>query len=124
LLFFTLLIAGAFLFAESGFAQPQASDGDQSVSPVSDLEQGKALAFDRNLGNCLACHFITGGELPGNVGPPLVQMRLRFPDREVLRAQIWDAKERNPNTVMPPYGRHGILTEQELDLVVDYVHGL
>jgi len=25
---------------------------------------------------------------------------------------------------MPPYGRHRILTEQEIDQVVDYLHGL
>ena len=82
---------------------------------------GKVLAFDRNVGNCLSCHMIPEGELPGNVGPPLIQMKLRFPDRAVLRAQIWDAAIRNPNTVMPPYGRHSILTEAEIDRVVDFV---
>lgn len=90
-------------------------------SPASDLERGKAIAFDRNAGNCLACHGIDDGELPGNSGPPLMQMALRFPDRDVLRAQIWDATVRNPNTVMPPYGKHKILSDEELDLVVDYL---
>lgn len=85
------------------------------------IAAGKALAFDRNAGNCLSCHMIPDGELPGNVGPPLIQMKLRFPDRGVLRAQIWDAGIRNPNTVMPPYGRHSILTEAEIDRVVDFV---
>ena len=85
------------------------------------IAAGKVLAFDRNVGNCLSCHMIPEGELPGNVGPPLIQMKLRFPDRAVLRAQIWDAAIRNPNTVMPPYGRHGILTEAEIDRVVDFV---
>jgi sulfur-oxidizing protein SoxX len=89
--------------------------------PTNDLERGKAIAFDRNAGNCLACHAIDDGELPGNSGPPLMQMALRFPDRDVLRAQIWDATVRNPNTVMPPYGKHKILSDEELDLVVDYL---
>ena len=88
------------------------------------LAPGRALAFDRNAGNCLACHVMADGELPGNSGPPLLQMRARFPDRAVLRRQIWDATERNPETVMPPYGRHRILTEQEIDQVVDFVHSL
>ena len=88
------------------------------------LDMGKAIAFDRNKGNCLSCHMIEGGELPGNSGPPLLMMQARFPDREVLRAQIYDAAERNPMTVMPPYGRHRILTSEELDLVVDFIHSL
>ena len=88
------------------------------------LTRGKAIAFDRNKGNCLACHVMADGELPGNSAPPLVQMRLRFPDRQVLSAQIRDATIRNPDTVMPPYGRNHILTEEEIELVVDYVHSL
>jgi len=96
----------------------------QAETPEARLAAGQALAFDRNAGNCLSCHLIVGGELPGNIGPPLVQMKLRFPDRAVLRDQIWDAGVRNPNTVMPPYGRHGVLTEDEIDLVVDFIHAL
>jgi len=88
------------------------------------LEQGKAIAFNRVKGNCLACHFIEGGELAGNYGPPLVAMKMRYPDREVLRSQIWDAAVRNPNTRMPPFGRNRILTEEEIDLVTDYIQSL
>lgn len=88
------------------------------------LAEGKAIAFDRNKGNCLSCHMMDDGEQPGNSGPPLMMMQVRFPDRDVLREQIWDAGIRNPISVMPPYGRHHILTERELDLVVDYVHSL
>jgi len=86
-----------------------------------DLQPGKTIAFDRNAGNCLACHAIDDGELPGNSGPPLIQMQQRFPERDVLRKQVWDATVRNPNTVMPPYGKHMILTEEQIDQVVDYL---
>ena len=99
---------------------PSVSVADESVA-VDRLEQGKALAFERRKGNCLACHIIEGGELAGNYGPPLLMMKLRFPDREVLRAQIWDASIRMPSTRMPPFGRHRILTEDEIDLVVDFI---
>ena len=88
---------------------------------IDSLEQGKMLAFERRKGNCLACHLIEDGELTGNYGPPLLAMKARFPDREVLRAQIWDAGVSMPTTRMPPFGRHRILTEEEIDLVVDYI---
>ncbi|MEY3006679.1 MAG: sulfur oxidation c-type cytochrome SoxX, partial [Pseudomonadota bacterium] len=88
------------------------------------ITKGLALAEDRNAGNCFACHGAEGAELPGNSGPPFIMMKMRFPDREVLKAQIADPRVRNPNTNMPPYGAHYILTDQELDWVVDYVHSL
>ena len=89
-----------------------------------EFAEARAMAFDRNKGNCLACHMIAGGEMPGLVAPPLMMMKQRFPDREVLKEQIWDATIRNPESVMPPYGRHGVFTEEELEMVVDYIHSL
>lgn len=91
---------------------------------TSRLEQGKAIAFDRFKGNCLACHYVEGGELTGNYGPPLIAMKIRYPDRDVLRQQIWDAAVKNPDTRMPPFGRNRILTEEEIDLVTDYIQSL
>jgi sulfur-oxidizing protein SoxX len=96
----------------------------QEQKGMSAEEQGKAIAWDRKKGNCLACHAMAGGELPGNIGPPLVAMKARFPNKAALRAQIWDATKKNPNSMMPPFGRHGILTEGEVDLVVEYVYTL
>lgn len=101
----------------------QSGQADETPS-VEALEQGKAIAFTRAKGNCLACHVIAGGELAGNYGPPLLMMKTRFPDRADLRAQIWDASEREPTTRMPPYGRHRILTEDEIDLLVDFIYSL
>ncbi len=88
---------------------------------------GRALAFDKAKGNCLACHAIPNdpkAESPGTIGPPLIMMKERFPDRAKLRAQVWDATMANPRTAMPPFGRHQILTEQEIDQIVDYVLSL
>ena len=86
--------------------------------------QGKQVAFDRRKGNCLACHAIEGGEMTGNIGPPLVAMKARFPDKARLRAQIWDSTKANPNTIMPPFGRHQILSEKEIDQIVEYMYTL
>lgn len=91
---------------------------------ISRLELGQEIAFNRFKGNCLACHFVEGAELTGNYGPPLIAMKIRFPDREVLRAQIWDAAVKNPDTRMPPFGRNRILTAEEIELVTDYIQSL
>jgi sulfur-oxidizing protein SoxX len=95
-----------------------------ATAEVAEFARGKAIAFDRNKGNCLSCHIIEGGELPGNSAPPLLMMKLRYPDKTKLRAQIADATQTNPETIMPPYARHHILTEDELNFVVDYIHSL
>jgi sulfur-oxidizing protein SoxX len=88
------------------------------------IEKGKELAFDRKKGNCLACHMIDDGDLAGNVGPPLLAMKARYPERSELRSQIWDATVANPRTTMPPFGKHGILTDEEIDLITDYIYTL
>jgi sulfur-oxidizing protein SoxX len=83
---------------------------------------GQALAFDRGKGNCLTCHDIKGGDSPGNVGPPLADMKTRFPDRKELAAIVFDETKRNPQTVMPPFGRNLILTDGEIDAIVDFLY--
>jgi sulfur-oxidizing protein SoxX len=88
------------------------------------IEQGKKVSFDRKKGNCLACHSIAGGSMTGNMGPPLVAMKARFPDKAKLREQIWDATKANPNSVMPPFGRHKVLSDKEIDLITEYIYSL
>ena len=95
-----------------------------SAADAADIEKGKQLAFDRKKGNCLACHQIEGGTLAGNIGPPLVAMKARFPDYDKMKAQIADPRDNNPNTIMIPFGPHGVLTAQEIELVSQYVYTL
>ena len=52
------------------------------------LEEGKKIAFTRAQGNCLACHYIEGGESPGTIAPPLVAMSSRYPDKAALRQHL------------------------------------
>ena len=85
---------------------------------------GKSLAFNKKKGNCLACHLIPGGDQPGNIAPPLIGMKGRFPDKAKLRSQIAEPRTANPNSMMPPFSAHGVLSEKEIDLVVDYVYSL
>jgi L-cysteine S-thiosulfotransferase len=86
--------------------------------------EGRKLAFDRSKGNCLTCHVIQGGDLPGTIGPELKDIKARYPDRNELAAIIFDETKRNPQTMMPPFGRNRILTEQEINAIVDFLQTL
>jgi sulfur-oxidizing protein SoxX len=90
--------------------------------PAAPLMPGETLAFDRGKGNCLTCHVIKGGDAPGNLGPELSGMKTRFPNRKELAAIIFDETKRNPLTVMPPFGRNLILTDQEIESVIDFLY--
>jgi sulfur-oxidizing protein SoxX len=89
-----------------------------------DIAKGKDLAFNKKKGNCLACHQIAGGKLAGNIGPPLVAMKARFTDFEKLKAQIADARKNNPNSIMPPFGPHSILSSGDIDKIAKFIHTL
>ena len=110
----------AALLGALAFSMP----GISLAEGTSAVEEGKKLAFNRKKGNCLACHQIEGGSLPGNIGPPLLAMKSRFPDKSKLRAQIFDARINNSNTIMPPFGAHEIVSEAELDKIVEFIHAL
>ena len=86
--------------------------------------EGQKLAFDRGKGNCLTCHAIKGGDLPGTIGPALTDIKSKYPNRDDLVAILFDETKRNPQTVMPPFGRNRILTEKEINAVVDFLQTL
>jgi L-cysteine S-thiosulfotransferase len=97
------------------------------ASPVraqSTVADGQKLAFDRGKGNCLTCHVIKGGDLPGTIGPELKDIKAKYPDRNELAAIIFDEPKRNPQSMMPPFGRNRILTEQEISAIVDFLQTL
>jgi sulfur-oxidizing protein SoxX len=104
------LLAGA---AFTGPAQAQSA-----------IAEGQKLAFDRGKGNCLTCHVIKGGEYPGTIGPELTDIKSKYPNRDELVAILNDETRRNPLTVMPPFGRNRILTEREINAIVDFLQTL
>ncbi len=116
----TACAISAIMLSGSVLAQ---EDGNAPKKEVT----GKDLAFDRTKGNCLACHAMPtqpDAEAAGLYGPPLIAMSARYPDKAKLRAQIWDATVANPSSTMIPFGKHGVLSEQEIDKVTDFVYGL
>ncbi len=123
------LLLGGLAFA------PQASAVGEMPSkkvceskPKDPVVAGGCIATDRKKGNCQACHTFKGLEKTrmqaGNIGPPLVAMKQRFPNKAKLRAQISDATKANPTSLMPPFERHGILSKDEVDKVVEFVLSL
>jgi L-cysteine S-thiosulfotransferase len=88
------------------------------------VTEGQTLAFDRGKGNCLTCHEIRGGDLPGTIGPALKDIKSKYPNRDELIAIVTDETKRNPQTVMPPFGRNHILTDQEISAIVDFLQTL
>jgi sulfur-oxidizing protein SoxX len=117
--FATTAVSLAVLFGGAGLLPMSAVAASEET-----IMKGKEAAADRRKGNCLACHMVGDGASPGDIGPPLIAMQARFPDRAKLRAQIWDAEASNPSTRMPPFGKHKALSEAEIDAIVDYLYTL
>ena len=84
-------LAGSALAAALVAALAAGTGAAPDAVAASAIEEGRKVAFDRRLGNCMSCHVMAGATLEGNTGPPLIAMKARFPDKAKLRARIWDA---------------------------------
>lgn len=92
---------------------------------ASSVEQGKKLATSRSKGNCLACHMMGDGAMPGNIGPALIAMKLRYPDKQKLYNKVWGTPDTQiPNSMMPAFGAHGVLSDDQVNKIVDYIYTL
>ena len=87
----------------------------------SSIAEGKKLALDF----CVACHQFTGTNQAGSLGPPLMVMKSRFPDRKTIYDIIYDpAVAIRPHTMMPPFGRNKLLMKEEIDKIIDFLYSL
>jgi sulfur-oxidizing protein SoxX len=78
-------------------------------------------------GNCIACHQVPEGAGPrtrADLGPALDGARMRSLGKAKIREIIEDPTRANPDTVMPPFGRHRILEPAEIVTLVEYLHAL
>ena len=93
-----------------------------------DAKKGAELVADRNRGgSCLACHVMGpagGANLPGNVGPDLSEIGNAGREDEWLFNYVYDGRVYNPETVMPPWGTHGLFNEEEIRDVVAFLKTL
>ena len=91
---------------------------------------GRTLFIDERKGNCSACHKTPTDALlksVSNIGPPLEAIKQKYPlaaDRMRLRDAIRDLSKTAPSTIMPPYGKHRILSNAEIDAIVIYLETL
>lgn len=89
-----------------------------------DAEKGKGLAMNTQKGNCWACHALPGDAQPGSGGPSFIGFgKLGYDDAYVYQ-QIWDRRATNPQTIMPPYGTNGVLSEQEIRDIAAFLQSI
>ena len=100
----------------------------EAPGKVSSIQAGKAIAFNRAQGNCLACHALPGGTMAGNVGPALpmqgVTFQQMFQTKEKLVAFLGDPEKLFPYANMPEFGKNKVLTQTQLEQVADYLWSL
>ena len=78
-------------------------------------------------GHCIACHQLPEGAGPAtraDIGPALTGTRMRELGKARLREILEDPTRANPETLMPPFGRHRILEPAEITSLVEYLHAL
>lgn len=80
---------------------------DSLTGKPGDVAKGEKAFLNRKQGNCLACHQVSAlSEHPfhGEIGPSLDGVAERYSLGE-LRLQVVDAKQINPDTIMPAFYR-------------------
>lgn len=85
------------------------------------------LFVQRDKGHCIACHQLPAGVGPAShsdLGPALDGTRMRSLGKPAIHQAIADPTQANPDTVMPPFGKHHILDAAEIDRLVDFLHAL
>ena len=111
-------------------ASPSAPKVPRKISgPITgDAKKGAEMVADRNRGgSCLACHVMGpagGANLPGNVAPDLSEIGNAGREDEWLFNYIYDGRVYNPDTVMPPWGSHGLFDDQEINDMVAFLKTL
>ena len=105
-----------FMFAFNNIAQTESS-----------IDRGRQIAHDHFKGNCLACHQMPkdkSAKSKANIAPTLIDIKIKYPEKESLFDRIYDPSSINPNTIMPPYGKNSILSTQEISDLIDYLYTL
>lgn len=94
-----MLLAGAVMIAAASDAM------DTPLTPrPGDPAHGRAIVEDRQVGACLLCHSgpFDRPHLQGTIGPSLAGVGSRLSAGQI-RLRLIDARQLNPDTVMPPY---------------------
>lgn len=90
-------------------------------------DQGLEIFIRPDKGYCIACHQVPAQAGPvtrSNMGPALAGARMRELGGARLHELLRDPSRANPDTVMPPFGKHHILDDREIDRVTEYLLAL
>ena len=88
--------------------------------------RGFAIMQDQRTGNCVACHSVPDARgkttgIQSTFAPPLQGVSGRY-SAEILRIWLVDARQINPQTLMPPFGKDlgngRLLTNEQIDVVL------
>ena len=87
------------------------------TTAIGNADRGRAIVANRQVGLCLLCH---SGPLPeerfqGNLAPSLAGAGSRF-TVDQLRMRIMDARQLNPESIMPAYAKTEGLTRVSKNL--------
>jgi len=100
-----------------------ASTATFAASNKSLVEEGKKIFTTKKLGNCTACHSVNGLNVnsSGTLGPKLVG--LKYVDEKTLYDMVYDiyATQGIKVTAMPPFGRNGWLSDEQIKAVVAFL---
>ena len=118
-----LLLQGCKTTPGSSAAAPAAAT-KEAAKPL-EMDPKKLFSSSaKGMGNCSACHAIPADEklVAGDIGPPMIGMKGRFPDIAKLKEAIADQKKFAPDTIMPPFGRNKLLTPEQIDVIAQYIY--
>ena len=101
------LLAVQFTLPSFALSQPVVAP----ASVVGDADRGRTIVANRQIGLCLLCH---SGPIPeerfqGNLAPNLTGAGTRWNEAQ-LRLRIRDARQLNPESIMPSYAKTDGLT--------------
>lgn len=105
-------------------ATPRPQQANYNPPLRGDPARGREIALNPARGNCIACHILPGESWPGSVGLLLLGYKQRGVSDAYVYQQIYDRRVTNPNTVMPPFGTFGVLSDQEIRDLTAYVQSL
>jgi len=98
-----------------------------SLADASLVEKGKKIYTTKTLGNCVACHAMTGDSKvtnmsPGTMGPDLAATQ--YYPKELLYNSIYDIYNvdgKSKANAMPAFGRNGLLNDAEIEALIAYL---
>jgi sulfur-oxidizing protein SoxA len=114
-------------YTNTAIELPSPISPKQSVEiPIKgEAAKGKKLIADSQLGgSCLACHLVPDEHSMGNVGISLTEIGIWETDEERMFNYIYDPRIYNPNSVMPPWGAHGLISNEDIKNIVVYLKTL